>query len=317
MGVREQAAAAAPDREAFLHDVLDGLSQPQKSVPAKYLYDVRGSELFEEICALEEYYPTRTEIALLRAHGGEIAGLAGPDATVVEFGSGASVKTRILLDALEAPRACVPIDISGDYLRGIAEELSEAYPGLDVLPLSADFTGPLTLPAEAAPPRLGFFPGSTIGNFRIAEAGALLRRFRDALDGGALLIGVDLDKDPAVLHAAYNDRAGVTAAFNLNLLRRINRELVGSFDLRAFRHEARYVVAERRIEMHLVSRRTQTVKVDAHAFSFAEGESIHTEDSHKYTPEGFAALAAGAGWAGRRRWVDPRGWFSLHYLEPA
>lgn len=307
------------DVEDFREVVLEGLSRPQKQIPAKYFYDAAGSRLFDRICELPEYYPTRTEIALLTEYRGEIAELAGPRASLIEFGSGSSVKVRILLDALDRPAAYLPIDISRDHLVGAARRLAEDYPGIAVTPICADYTRDFALPAAVAGPRqVGFFPGSTIGNFTPAEAEAFLRRSRALLgpDSG-LLIGVDLVKDEALLHAAYNDAAGVTAAFNRNLLARINRELGAAIDLDSFTHHAPYNAARACIEMHLVSRRRQSLEIAGAAFRFEAGESIHTEDSHKFTVEGFQGHARNAGWHPLRAWVDRERLFSVHYLAPA
>jgi len=303
----------------FLDDVLDGLAQGQKKLSSKYFYDERGSQLFDDICELPEYYPTRTETALLETHAAEFAELIGPNASVVEFGSGSSTKIRILLDALETPAAYIPVDISREYLLESAKALADVYPDLPVVPIAADYTQPFDLPeisGEAA--RIGFFPGSTIGNFTRTGAADFLRAAATDLgtDNG-LLIGVDLRKDEGVLHAAYNDVAGVTAEFNLNVLRRVNRELGGDFDLDAFSHDARWVPEKGRIEMHLVSDRDQQVRVNDHSFVFAAGETIHTEDSHKYDIEEFHALAAEAGWRAFRHWTDADDLFSLHYLRVA
>jgi dimethylhistidine N-methyltransferase len=304
-------------RDNFRDDVLAGLSEPQKRVSSKYFYDERGSQLFDDICELPEYYPTRTEMALLRDNAPEFAALIGPHASVVEFGSGSSTKVRILLDALESPAAYIPVDISREHLLMSAKALADAYPDLPVVPIAADYTQPFELPAidgEAA--RIGFFPGSTIGNFTRAAAGEFLHAA--ATDLGAdngLLIGVDLRKDEDVLHAAYNDAAGVTAAFNLNLLERMNRELGADFDLGAFRHDARWVAEKGRIEMHLVADSDQDVRIKGHRFRFSAGETIHTEDSHKYDVAEFQALAERAGWRAHRHWTDADGLFSLHYLR--
>ncbi|TDJ59862.1 MAG: L-histidine N(alpha)-methyltransferase [Proteobacteria bacterium] len=305
--------------EDFSAAVIDGLSQPQKRLPSKYFYDERGSKLFEQITHLPEYYPTRTEMALLRTHAAEFAELIGPHASLVEFGSGSSTKVRILLDALEAPSAYIPIDISRDHLIESAKGLAEAYPDLMVVPVAADYTLPLELPVipdEVV--RIGFFPGSTIGNFSHAEAIDFLHTVATELgtDNG-LLIGVDLKKDPAILHAAYNDAAGITAKFNLNILHHINRELGADFDTGGFTHDARWQPKEGRIEMHLVSTGKQTVSIAGHKFEFAEGESIHSEDSHKYTIEEFHALSAKAGWRAYRHWTDADNLFSIHYLRVA
>ncbi len=301
--------------EAFGADVLSGLARPQKSLPSKYFYDARGSDLFEQICELPEYYPTRTEIGLLHAHAADIATAAGRRAALIEFGSGASSKVRKLLDALDRPQAYVPVDISGDHLHNGAAAIAADYPGLSVLPVHADFTRPFALPETGAATKLGFFPGSTIGNFTPSAALRFLIDARQSLGpGSCFLIGVDLKKDPAILHAAYNDRAGVTAAFNLNLLRRINRELGGDFDVDAFAHRATYNSDRGAVEMHLVSRRTQRADVLGQSFDFAVGETIHTEDSHKYTTAEFQDLARGAGWHARYVWCDPNDLFSLHFL---
>lgn len=305
--------------EDFRAAVVEGLSKPQKRLSSKYFYDERGSKLFDKITALPEYYPTRTETALLRKHAAEFAELIGPSASLVEFGSGSSTKVRILLDALEAPSAYVPIDISREHLIESAKGLAGAYPDLMVVPVSADYTQPLELPDipnEAV--RVGFFPGSTIGNFTYAEAVDFLRTAGTELgtDNG-LLIGVDLKKDLGVLRAAYNDADGVTAEFNLNILRHINRELGADFNLDGFTHDALWQAEKGRIEMHLVSDRDQKVRIDGKVFAFAEGESIHTEDSHKYTVEEFQALAMEAGWRAYRHWVDVNNLFSIHYLRVA
>lgn len=300
----------------FMGDVLAGLAQTQKRISPKYFYDARGSALFDRICELEEYYPTRTELGILERHAPEIAGLAGPGVAVIEFGSGSSVKVRLLLDALKDPAIYVPVEISRGHLLNAANELAEDYPALSVIPVCADYTRHFELPpASALRPRLGFFPGSTIGNFTRIEAAAFLGRAAVVLGPGAgLLIGADLEKDEAILHAAYNDREDVTAAFNLNLLRRINRELEGDFDLDAFRHHAPWNPQRGCVEMHLVSRRQQSVTVAGRRFDFKEGESIHTEDSHKYTIEAFHELARAGGWRPERVWTDEADLFSLHYL---
>ncbi|MBO6783192.1 MAG: L-histidine N(alpha)-methyltransferase [Alphaproteobacteria bacterium] len=301
----------------FLADVLEGLRKPQKELPSKYFYDERGSQLFDRICELPEYYPTRTEMALLRHISADVAELVGDGATVIEFGSGSSTKIRILLDALDAPRAYVPVDISREHLLASAKELADDYPDLQVIPVCADYTQPFDVPViEGEKVRAGFFPGSTIGNFSRDAAVSFLRAAAsDVGHNNGLLIGVDLKKDVDILHAAYNDAAGVTAAFNLNLLERINRELDGTFDTGAFTHDARWVPDPGRIEMHLVSERDQTAEVGGESFSFAAGESIYTEDSHKYDIAGFQALAAEAGWRAIEHWTDPDELFSIHLLR--
>ena len=312
-----QADPADDADSAFACDLALGLSARPRSVSPKYFYDAVGSTLFERICELPEYYPTRTEMGLLRQHAPEIAALAGPRAEIVEFGAGALQKIRLLLDAFDAPSRYLPIDISGDHLAAAAVQLRHDYPELAVHPVAADYTQRLLLPAAAAGAgqRIGFFPGSTIGNFTTPEALRFLQTAAQVLRGGALLIGADLVKDPATLHAAYNDAEGVTAAFNLNLLARANRELGADFDLDQFAHYAFYNIAERRIEMHLVSRREQQVHLAGQRFSFAEGESIHTENSHKFTVGGLRALAAQAGFTAGPAWVDAEGLFSLHWLQ--
>lgn len=311
------AARSVPaQNNAFLADVLDGLSRPRKSLPCKYFYDREGSALFDAICTLDEYYPTRTETALLHDRAAEIAGLAGRGATLVELGSGSSVKVRILLDALDAPAMYVPVDISREHLIAAASRLAGDYPAVTVVPVAADYVRGFALPRGVRPERaVVFFPGSTIGNFRPAEALMFLRGLGERLGlGTRLLIGVDLRKDRRVLEAAYNDAAGVTAAFNMNLLARINRELSGTFDLTRFAHRAHYDPLRGRIEMHLESLAPQTVRVAGRPFRFAAGETIHTENSYKYSVGGFRRLAARAGWRTERSWTDADSLFSLHWI---
>jgi len=311
------APAQAASDSPFGRDLSAMLAGSPRRISPKYFYDTAGSELFERICELPEYYPTRTEMGLLLGHASEIAEQAGPRAEIVEFGAGALHKIRLLLDAFEAPAGYLPIDISGEHLHAAAAELKREYPHLAIQPVAADYTQRLLLPAPAAGTgkRIGFFPGSTIGNFTEAEALRFLEVAAQVLKGGALLLGADLVKDPATLHAAYNDTQGVTAAFNLNLLARANRELGTDFDLAGFAHHAFYNVPERRIEMHLVSLRDQTVHLDGSAFKFAEGESIHTENSQKFTVAGLRALAARAGFTAGPVWTDDEGLFSLHWLN--
>jgi len=298
---------------AFLEDVLQGLARPQKALPPKYFYDAAGSRLFERICRLREYYPTRVELALTKKHIREIAGFAGRGCVLIEYGSGESLKTRLLIEAVR-PAAYVPVDISSDALDAAVKRLGRLYPWLRVRPLAADFSRPISLP-ETRGRRVVYFPGSTIGNLAPQEAHAFLRMTRGQLGPrGAMLIGVDLKKDAAQLHAAYNDAKGVTAAFNLNLLARINRELGADFRLRRFRHYAFYNPARGRIEMHLVSLAAQRVNVGDHRFAFDAGESIHSENSYKYSIAEFQALAAHAGFRGAKVWTDRRGLFSLHGL---
>lgn len=299
----------------FAEEFTAGLRASPRTISPKWFYDTEGSRLFERICDLPEYYPTRTELALLDHHAPAFAARIGPGAEIVEFGAGASVKVRMLLAALRAPRRFVPVDISGEYLNGAAAALRADHPGLEVVPVAADFTADIQLPPPSGR-RFGFFPGSSIGNFEPDEAERLLRRFRGWLEGGALLIGVDLVKDPALLHAAYNDAKGVTAAFNLNLLARAKRELGADIDLSQWAHSALYQPALRRIEMHLVSRRPQAFTVAGQRFEFDEGDSIHTENSYKYTVAGFQALARRAGFEPAQVWTDAARRFSLHWLEP-
>ena len=305
-----------PTADDFRRDVLDGLSGAPKSLPCKYLYDAHGSRLFDKICTLEEYYPTRTEMALLTEHVGRIGAAIGPHATILEFGSGSSGKAKILLDALESPRAYVPIDISHAHMAAAAARLATDYPEIEVRPVSADYTRPFRLPEDPYPRGyVGFFPGSTIGNFDPHEAQIFLADARFRLGAGArFLIGVDLKKPEPILHAAYNDAAGVTAAFNLNLLRRINREIGADFPLDGFEHEARYDSVNGRIEMHLVSREAQRVTVADRTFDFTAGETIHTENSYKYTVGEFHDLAARAGWSVEAWWRDRNALFSIHLL---
>jgi dimethylhistidine N-methyltransferase len=301
---------------AFRADVLAGLAAPVPAVPARWLYDRRGSELFEEITRLPEYYPTRTETALLEAHSGEIAAMLDPGGAVVEFGSGSSAKTPILLRAIR-PAAYVPIDISGDFLRESARALQEEFQDLAIHPVEADFTRPLALPAEiAAMPRLGFFPGSTIGNFVPRSAVDFLRAMKETLgEGSRLVIGMDRIKDVGLLTRAYDDEAGVTAAFNLNLLRRINAELDGDIPIDAFRHRALWNDALSRIEMHLEAVRDVSFRVAGAAFSFRAGETIHTENSHKYGYRDSRLMLRAAGWGVIGEWTDPDEWFSILLAE--
>jgi dimethylhistidine N-methyltransferase len=312
--------SAPPDlgRERFLAEALHGLRQARKSLPCKYFYDAEGSKLFDQICTLPEYYPTRTELGILRAHAAEMAACLGPETLLVEYGSGSSVKTRLLLDRLARPSAYVPVDISREHLLETVLALRLDYPGLAVLPVCVDFGAPFELPRAPRPVsrRAVYFPGSTIGNFSEAGAIALMAGVaRRVGPGGAFLVGVDLKKDPRVLERAYDDAAGVTAAFNLNLLARMNRELDAAFDLRRFEHRALWMEAEGRIEMHLVSRTEQVVRLGDAEIQFARGESICTEHSHKYTLPGFAGLARRAGLTVRRVWTDPGQLFSVQYLE--
>jgi dimethylhistidine N-methyltransferase len=298
----------------FARSLIEGLRRQPRAISPKWFYDEAGSVLFERICELPEYYPTRVEFALLQRHAAEIADLIGPGLDLVEFGAGATRKVKVLLSALESPARFVPVDISGEHLLGAVERLRDDYAGLIVEPLVADFTGDMVLPA-AIGPRAGFFPGSSIGNFEPAVAHTLLQRFDRLLDGGWLLIGVDLVKDPQRLHAAYNDAAGVTAAFNLNLWERANREADADFVIADWMHSAFYNPPLHRIEMHLVSRLRQRVSIGQEVIEFAEGDSVHTESSYKYTVEGFQQLARDAGWQPRAVWIDAQKRFSMHLLR--
>ncbi|MBB5711392.1 L-histidine N(alpha)-methyltransferase [Sphingomonas xinjiangensis] len=298
----------------FRADVLTGLAARPRAIPARWFYDRRGSELFEAITRLPEYYPTRTETALLERICPDLDVTAG--AAVVEFGSGSSAKTPILLRCIE-PAAYVPIDISGDFLRQSARDLAADFPGLAVLPVEADFLRPVPLPEQVAGmPKLGFFPGSTIGNMDAYQAVDLLRAMRVWLGEGAkLLIGMDRVKSPDILVPAYDDAQGVTAAFNLNLLDRINRELAGSIPLDAFRHRAIWNDEASRIEMHLEATSDVAFEVEGRPFSMTAGETIHTENSHKYGERGARLMLRAGGWTPVREWTDPQGWFSLILAE--
>ena len=311
------ANAHLPDEQtsAFARDAIDDLSRHPKRLSPKYFYDSTGSELFEAITRLPEYYPTRTELHILGERGREIAAVIPDSAALVEFGAGATTKVRLLLESC-AFSAYVPVDISGDFLRAQADGLRGDFPSLAVYPVTADFTTPFALPnAIAGLPKVGFFPGSTIGNFEPREACSFLRSARDILGERAqMIVGADLEKDERVLHDAYNDAAGVTARFNLNVLVRINRELGGNFDLSAFAHRAIYNRDRHRIEMHLISRKKQTVRLLGTSFAFRPGESIHTENSYKYSIDRFAALARGSGWRVRQSWTDGAKMFSVHAL---
>jgi dimethylhistidine N-methyltransferase len=306
--------------KAFRADVLAGLRQAQKAVPARWFYDETGSQLFEDITRLEEYYATRAETEILQAQGGAFAEAIGPGRVVVEFGSGSSVKTPLLLSAIE-PAAYVPLDISGDFLRAAAADLAAQFPGLPVHPVEADFMREVELPdSVSALPKLGFFPGSTIGNMVPRTAVDLLRSMRLTLqaDHGVqpmLLIGMDLVKAPAVLVAAYDDAAGVTAQFNLNLVHRINRELNGTIPVDALRHVARWEDELARIEMHLEAVRPISFEVSGEPFAMNAGETIHTENSHKFTRRSANLLLQAAGWTPRRRWTDGQERFSVILAE--
>lgn len=306
-----------PEPATFQRDVVEGLRQTPPSIPSKYFYDERGAELFERICELPEYYPTRTELGITRRYAGEMADALGPRCVLVEYGSGASLKTRILLDHLAQPAAYVPIDISREQLERSATALNRDYPALEVLPVCADYTGDYELPEPSGGYRRDavYFPGSTIGNFTPDRACAFLAHARELLGHDAgMLIGVDLKKDVRVLEQAYDDADGVTAAFNKNLLVRANRELGADFDADGFRHVALYAEDEGRIEMHLESLHDQVVRIAGDVFSLAKGTRIHTENSYKYALDEFAELAARAGWRPEHAWCDADQLFSVHYL---
>ncbi len=306
-----------PRLESFLAEVLIGLRKPQKELPSKYFYDERGSQLFERICELKEYYITRTEASVMQAHIKEMVELIGPRVLVIEHGCGNCEKVRFLMDHLQDPVAFIPIDISQEQLLHVARELDSVYPQLQVLPVCADYTSSFELPVpkQESKRTVVYFPGSTISNFDPIPAKHFLEHIASLCgSGGALVIGVDLKKDPAVLHKAYNDSGGLTAAFNLNLLERINRELDCDFRLDGFEHYAFYNPRESRIEMHLVSKKGQVVHIDGKTISFAKGESIWTENSYKYNLDEFEQMAAAAGFRVERVWMDERQWFSVHYL---
>ncbi len=300
----------------FGRALRDGLRMEPKCMSPKYFYDERGSRLFDQICDLPEYYPTRTEFSILEENAADIAAQIGPRAEIIEFGAGSLTKVRVLLDALDEPLRFLPIDISGDHLESAAEDLRVDFPDITVEPIAGDYTRKLDLPDRAANigKRVGFFPGSTLGNFSPDEALGFLRRAANLLRGGGLLIGVDLVKSPALLHAAYNDAQGVTAEFNLNLLRRANLELGANFNLDAFEHYAFYNAPLQRIEMHLVSRCAQTITVGGEEYFFRDGETLHTESSYKFTIEGLTRLAADAGFGQGCCWTDPQRLFSVHWL---
>lgn len=310
----------APSKtDALANDVLEGMRKHPRQLSPVWFYDELGSFLFDSICELPEYYLTRTERQIMREHAPDMAHHIGPDAAIIEFGSGTSTKTRDLLTQLEKPAAYVPVDIARDHLLTAASAIARDYSTLRVIPICADFTQPFDLPASvyAAHRRVVYFPGSTLGNFDPEQAHALLARMRQIIGAnGAVLIGIDLKKDPRVLERAYNDRAGVTAEFNVNALRHLNRELGTDFDLDAFEHTAVWVEDQSRIEMHLVSRRDQTVHLGDESVRIGKGEHLTTEFCHKYTLESFANLAATAGLSVSRVWMDPAKQFSVQLLEP-
>ncbi|WP_156807779.1 L-histidine N(alpha)-methyltransferase [Henriciella marina] len=304
--------------DPFRNDVISGLSRKPKSLPSRWLYDEKGSALFDEITELPEYYPTRTELKILRNKAGEMAEAIGPHAVIIEYGAGSLLKVRILLDALDRPRAFVPVDISASHLHAAAEGLNEDYPELIVDPIASDFMANNLGEALPETPgrNVGFFPGSTVGNLSDAEIKRFLSNVRSDLgDTSCFIIGVDQPKSPDILIPAYDDAQGVTAAFNLNLLTRINRELKGDFDPGAFEHEARWNAEDSRIEMHLRSLKRQRVRVAGEVFDFEQGETIHTENSRKIALDRFEAMAAGCGWTLKRTWKDEDGLFAVLLLE--
>jgi dimethylhistidine N-methyltransferase len=313
VSLHDLAFAARASRE----EVLRGLRSPQKELPCKLLYDELGSQLFEQICALDEYYPTRAELRIMRASAAQMAARIGPKCVLIEYGSGSSTKTPLLLDRLDRPVAYVPVDISREVLQESAAAIASRYPHLEVLPICADYTRGVRVPAtrSAAARRVAYYPGSTLGNFVPEDAKRFLATIGEVCGpGGGLLIGTDQKKDPLMLHRAYNDALGITANFNLNILRRLNRELGANFDLDRFRHYAFYNPVFARVEMHLVSLIAQVVRVADVDIRFERGESIWTEASYKYNQDEFAALAAAAGWRVEQMWTDDRSLFSVEYL---
>lgn len=304
-----------PTVESFADAVVAGLSKPQKTVPAKFFYDARGAKLFEEICTLPEYYPTRTEMGILAHAAPAIAEASGPGCDLVEFGSGSAKKVGLLLAAMAKPAAYVAIDISRDALLAGAETVAGAHPKVAVSAVCADYTKPMRLPDLNGGARVGFFPGSTIGNFTPEEGAGFLKSAAETLSGGLMVVGVDLKKEKRVLDAAYNDQKGVTARFNLNLLRRMNAEIGGTFDLARFRHRAFYDHSKGRIEMHLESLKPHDVKVAGRTFAFDSGETVHTENSYKYTVDEFKDFARAQGYEPLAVWTDLSMLFSVHLLR--
>ncbi|MFE1245417.1 L-histidine N(alpha)-methyltransferase [Fictibacillus sp. NPDC058756] len=297
-------------------EILNGLKSSPKSISPKYFYDKKGSELFESITMLREYYPTRTELFILNKYKSEMANAAGTNSALIEFGSGSSEKVRTLLEAMPELKEYVPIDISKDFLYQSARALSMEYPGLNVYAVSADYTAKFEMPKLESERKVVFFPGSTIGNFEPHEMEDFLKQTAELLKpGGGLLIGVDLKKDQAVLNAAYNDKKGVTRDFNLNLLNRLNRELLANFKLEDFSHHAFYHAEKGRVEMHLVSLKNQVITIGDVQIAFQEGETIHTENSYKFTIKEFHQIAAMCGFKPKKVWCDERQWFTIHYLE--
>ena len=307
-----------PTDDDFLEEVLSGLSKKQKTLPCKFFYDEHGSALFDRICELDEYYVTRTEIAIMDEYADEMAEVIGPDSLIVEYGSGSATKTRILLEHLQTPAGCVLVDISREHLLRVASDMAGDFPEIEILPVCANFTEPFGLPGaeKAAARAVGYFPGSTIGNFAPEEAKSLLRNIAEVCgERGGLLIGVDLKKDSRLLEAAYDDSEGVTAAFNLNLLMRMNRELNTDFEVDRFRFRSFYNEEKGRVESYLVSKSVQTVHVGGEEFRFEKDETIHTENSHKFSLDEFAALAAETGFRVENVWMDKNRMFSIQFLN--
>jgi dimethylhistidine N-methyltransferase len=310
----------SPATTAFLAETFDGLSKSPKELRCKFFYDERGAQLFQKICELPEYYITRTELGILRLRGAEMADALGPELELIGLGTGAGTKTRILLEELRDPAVYIPIDISIEQLQKSAARFRKMFPKLEILPIAADYLEPIELPLPRKPSERSvvYFPGSTIGNFEPIAATKFLRRLADlAGHDGGLLIGVDLQKDPCIIEAAYNDDQGVTADFNLNLLARANRELDANFDLNRWRHRAIYNPSEGRIEMYLVSQTDQRVRIENRQFHFSAGERILTEYSYKYSPEGFALVASKAGFRFEKLWTDSRRLFGVFYFSLA
>lgn len=312
-------AVGAPDAapSEFMLDFKQGLARQRKSISPKYFYDEAGSHLFDQICTLPEYYPTRTELSILQAHAKEIAVHLGPHAEIMEFGAGSMQKVRVLLDAMDRPARYIPIDISAEHLQLAASKMASDYPALQIEPLEADYTQDILLPPDLPPEgrRVGFFPGSTLGNFEPIDALRFMRMCATTLQDGALIVGADLVKSPDRLHAAYNDAQGVTANFNRNLLVRANRELGANFQLDQFAHSAFYNAPFQRIEMHLISTCQQSVRVGDTTYVFAQGETLHTENSYKFTVDGLCQLAERAGFAPVHSWTDPENQFCLLWLN--
>lgn len=308
--------AVRKEQSEFYKQVMDGLKSENKFLPSKYFYDEEGSDLFEQICELDEYYPTDSEVSIMESEIDEIADVIGSHVQLVELGSGSSMKTRILLENCRDLAMYVPVDISGAFLQTIAQKLHTDYPGLDIRPVAADYTSPFVIPeSDAIKKRVIYFPGSTIGNFTRQRASVFLGTIGGNLSpGDGLLIGVDLKKEIGVLEAAYNDSRGITAKFNKNILTRINREIGADFDLNQFRHRAFYDAGEGRIEMHLESLSNQAVRINGAKIIFKEGETIHTENSHKYTTDEFEDIA-GDNFKRLKTWTDERDYFSVHYFE--